>query len=78
MECAIITNHVHSQAPAVVCDGCYRLAMTSIQEGEDSIDCLAALLTEARSPVQALAMDGSVTCADLLERIDQGLAEVAA
>lgn len=34
---------------------------------------LAALLLEARGPVQALAMDGSVLCADLLERIDAEL-----
>lgn len=34
---------------------------------------LAALLAEARGPVQALAMDGSVVCAALLERIDDEL-----
>lgn len=46
--------------------------------GLEEVARLAALLTEARGPVQALAMDGSLSCADLLERIDRGLSEVAA
>lgn len=64
-DCSILTNHGQSQAPAVVCDGCYRLAITSIQEGENEIDRLQALERTAWADYQACAAERDSLTLDL-------------